>query len=180
MRRGTPAFSSAHRGTSTRPSECDRWLSRRGFLKAAAATSAVGAVAVGTRAEAAPAFKDKREKITVYLSSYQRIGKSSMRAQRLVVFTKDKKLASWLRNYREQRQVRDALMKVVGKAKEEVLYDGKKLYALERKLGAVVAAQYKKRKKLRVAQPDVMLHVSYYYRRRLMGKMPSPRWRPHP
>ena len=59
-------------------------LSRRDFLRRAAATSAVtaGTVAGVGAAGAAPAKKDNRQRITLYLGPYEQIGHSGMSARR--------------------------------------------------------------------------------------------------
>lgn len=164
---------SEYEGHESYPSSEQVWLSRRVFLRTAATTvvvSAAGATALGGEAGAAPApgVKDTRQRVTIHLDRYTQIGKSGLRADKLIVFTGDKDLASFLRKHVDPRRLKQALMKRLRKVKPKTLYDGRKLYRLERSLGAIVTKQYRKRYGRGVRQPDVMLSITRYhgYRRR--------------
>lgn len=154
-------------------------VSRREFLGKAAAAAAVaaGAVILPTAARATRGEKDTRQKVLLNLGR-QQIGKSSMSAQRVVVFTGDKKLARWLKRYSNRSSITGALSPILRKATEDVLVDGKKLYRLERKLGAALIRHYRKKSGKTTRQPDLMLVVGRYYRPRMLGRMPRPHYRP--
>lgn len=183
---------SEYEGHESYPSHEQAGLSRRGFLRTAAtatAFAAVGATTLGGEAGAAPASasgpgsgsKDKRQRVTIQLDRYTQIGRSGLRAQKLDIFTDNKDLARFLRKHSEQRRVRTALMKRLRKVKPKTLYDGRKIYRLERSLGAIVAEQYRKRRGKRARQPDVMLTITRYYGyMKLGGAMVRPSLRRHP
>ncbi len=163
-------------GHADYPSTPNPLLSRRAFLRGTTAVSA-GAMLTGlsARAVAVKPGADKRQRVTIYLSRGSQIGKSGLRANKLDVFTSDKKLARFLGKYNEKNRIQQALSKQLRKVKAETLYDGKKLYRLERTLGGIVAKQYKKRTGRTIGQPDVMLSITRYYRfRRLGGVMVRP------
>lgn len=155
-----------YEGHASYPSCEEAGLSRRSFLKTTACTAAVtvagGALWAG-EADATPGPKDKRQRITIYLNRYNQIGTSGLRAKELIVFTGNKGLARFLQKSSEQRRVRQQLMKRLGKILPKALYDGRKLYRLERSLGAIVAGQYRKRTGRAAPQPDVMLNVTQYH-----------------
>jgi len=175
----------SYEGDQDYPSTQDVWLSRRAFWGKAASTAAVvgavgtggavGAVSLVGEAGATPGVKDKRKQITLYLSRYTQIDNSGLRAHRLVVFTGNKDLDRFLRKSSEQSRVKQALMKRLRKVKTETLFDGRKLYKLERSLGAVVVKEYRKRTGKSATQPDVMLSLTRYSGyRRLGGKRIRP------
>jgi len=144
-----------------------------------------GAVALTGEAGATPASgsKEKRQRVTIHLNRYTQIGQSGLRAQKLEVFTGDKGLARFLRKSAELRRVKQALDKRLAKVKLATLFDGRKLYQLERSLGAIVAGQYQKRTGRGAGSPDVMLSVTRHYgRMRLGGAMIRPHFprRPTP
>jgi len=158
------------------PSIEEEGVSRRGFLGKVAAASAVaaGAVILPTEARAGRVDEDKREKVTLYLGRYQRIGKSHMSAQSIVLFTGDKKLALWLKRRSNRSGLTQAMSPALRKAKDGVLTDGKKLYRLERKLGVELVRHYRKETGKSARQPDLMLVVRRYYRPRMLGSRRIP------
>jgi len=153
-------------------------VSRRAFLGKAGAAAAVaaGAVILPTAARATWGDKDKRQKVSLYLGRVQ-VGKSSMSAQRVIVFTGDKNLARWLKSYSNRRSITQALSPILRKAKDDVLVDGKKLYGLERKIGAALVRHYRKKTGKTARQPDLMMIVGRYWRPRMLGRMPRPYYR---
>jgi len=177
---------SEYEGHESYPSSEEAWLSRRVFLRTAAATvavSAAGATVLGSEAGAAPGpgAKDKRHRVAIRLDRYTQIGQSGLRADQLIVYTGDKGLARFLRKTSDQRRVNQALTKRLRKVKPKTLYDGRKLYRLERSLGAIVTNVYRKRTGRGARQPDVMLNITRYYRyRRTGGVMISPSFRRRP
>jgi hypothetical protein len=165
------------------PTFADGCVNRRGFLGTAAAgalaagVATAGAVILPTEARAARTDKDPREKVSLYLGR-QRLGGSHMSAQRIVLFTADKKLARWMKRYSNRSSITQALSPILRKAKADVLVDGKKLYRLERKLGATLVRHYRKKTGKSTKQPDLMLVVGRYRRPRLRGKIRRPHFRP--
>lgn len=156
-------------------------VSRRDFLGQAVVASAAtaGVMTLGSEALAAPRDKDTRQKVSLYLGRL-RVGNSQMSVQRIVVFTGDKKLAHWMRRYQNRSGITRAVSPVLRKTKADVLLDGKKLYRLERKIGAAVARYYRKKTGKATGQPDLMLVVGRYWRPRMMGRMVRPHFRPTP
>ncbi len=156
-------------------------LNRRDFMKKAAATGAVatGVILLPTEARADRRDKDSRQKVSIYIGRI-RLGKGTMSAQRIIVWTADKKLAGWLRKYSNRRGVTNTLTPILRKAKEDVLVDGKKLYRLERKLGAALTRYYKKKTGKTTKQPDLMMVVGRYWRPRMRGRIRRPIYRPKP
>lgn len=164
------------------PSVNKEGLSRRDFFRRAVATTAAaaGAVAVSREGVAAPGRKDKdkRERVSVYLDRYRRIGATQLSPQKVDIFTTDKALTKFLRGS-GRNQSRDKMMKVLRKIKEDSLYNGKKLVELERKLSQAVAQEYRKRTGKLTRPPDLMLYVSPYYYRHMGGVVARPHY-PHP
>lgn len=173
-------------GHASYPSTEAAGLSRRSFLKTTACTAAVtvaGGALLAGEVDASPGSKDKRNRVTIQLNRYTQIGTSGLRAKSLVVFTGNKALARFLGKHSEQRRVKQALMKRLAKIKAKTLFDGRKLYRLERSLGAIVAGQYRKRTGRAAPQPDVMLNITNYHGFVKMGGVvvrPRFRLRPKP
>lgn len=158
-------------------------LSRRDFLGKAvvAGAATAGVMTLGSEALATGKDKDKdpRKKVSIYLGR-QQVGKSQMSVQRIILFTGDKKLARWVGHYRNRSGITQAVSPLLRKSKAEVLMDGKKLYRLERKVGAAVVRHYRKKTGKAAQQPDLMLVVGRYYRPRMRGRIRRPIFRRRP
>jgi hypothetical protein len=171
---------SEYRNHEEYPAMEDAGVSRRGFLGKVAAASAVvaGAVVLPTEARAGRGAPDNRQKVSLHVGRYQRVGKSHMSVKRIVLFTGDKKLAKWLKRHSNRSGITQAMSPVLRKAKDGVLLDGKKLYRLERQLGAELIRHYRKKTGKTARQPDLMLVVGRYSRPRMMGSPVRPHFKP--
>lgn len=159
-----------YRGHEGYPSANAEGLDRRAFLRRALASSATvaGALTLSRSVSAAPA---KRLRVSVDLTHHRHlIGGTRMRAQRLIVFTKDKKLARFLRVRNNTRVVSKEIQARVKKTTAKTLTDGRKLYRLERDLARAVARVYRLKTKRVISPPDVMLQITRWRRRyRMLG-----------
>ena len=171
--------------------------SRRGFLQWAAAGAVAGvagaagepevaARARGRRAHPGHAkppkpAKPKEEKITVSLPWGLRVGGGSLRAERLVIWTKDKRLARFLKRSQERSGIQTAVGKPVRKAPADTVFDGRKIYKLEQQVTRALARHYRKRTGRRAGHMDLMIHMGRRYPIRTGGVMvrPSRPYRPN-
>lgn len=160
-------------------------VSRREFLgRAAASATVLGAAGVGLTARspegrAAGKGGDNRYKVSLSLGR-QRLGNSTMSVRQVILWTADKKLASWLRSYSNRRGVTGVFSPILRKTTEKVLVDGKKIYHLERKLGAALVRHYRKKTGRHASQPDLMIILGRHWRPRLRGAIVRPTFRPRP
>ncbi len=138
-------------------------LDRRSFFRraAGAAAATVGALTAGSAdARGRSRGAKEPEKITLSLPSWTPIGKSGYRAQKLDVWTRDQKLAKFLRDSRERAGIGLALGIPLRSANKTVVQDGRALYRLERRLARAVAKRYRQRTHRRATPPDVMLYLT--------------------
>lgn len=163
------------------PSVADE--SRRCFLRWAAAGAATGVVSATGESKAAararrsspgkPA-KPVEKKITVSLPYNFRVGGGTLRAERLVIWTRDKRLARFLVNSAERSGIQQAVGKPLRKAPADTLFDGRKIYKLEQKVARAVARRYRKRTGRRAWHLDLMIHMGRRYPIRTGGVMVRP------
>lgn len=158
--------------------------SRRGFLRWTAAGAAAGlagaagasdaeARARGRRRHAKPAkpAHPKEQKITITLPWGLRVGSGSLRAERVVIWTRDKRLARFLKNSRERSGIQKAVGKPVRKASADTVFDGRKIYRMEQQVARAVTRRYRKRTGHQAGHLDLMLHLGRRYPIRTGGVM---------
>jgi hypothetical protein len=142
-----------------------------------------GGIVAAVQREVRGAPRPGEQKVTVRFPYGTRIPGSGYRGDRVEVWTRDKRLARFLRSSKERSGLGKALAGPVAKAKADALYDGRKLYQLERQLGRALARRYQQRTGHRARAPDLMLRIRPIYSGIRTGGVvvrPSIRIKPRP
>ena len=161
------------------PAVTGEGANRRGFLKAAlAGTAAVGgSLLLGS--EAASRTKPRYQRVRFHLRGYYQYYPCRYRAQSLLVQTKSKHFAAFVKNGKQQNRIEKALAPILKAAKCTDVQDPKKLARLHQKLARALAAHYRKQTRRRVSQPIVTLALRRIRRIPVPGGIGRPP-RPHP
>jgi hypothetical protein len=160
--RGHPL--ATYEGDAGYPSLADEVLGRRAFLgrALAGAAAAVGALA-GTGARATPRGESRtpsaRRRLRVSLDGTDTLPGSSYRFSALDVFSSDPALGRFLAAENEAGRLTEIALPPLRQAVAATLYDGRKIYRLERQVGDLLARHYRTKTRRTAPSLDVMLHI---------------------
>lgn len=157
------------------PSVIDTHLSRRTFLRGALGTSAAaGAVLMtGSAGLLARGRRPKTYRTAVKLTQRYRFRYGNYQVQRITVQTTSSRLVRFLEDKKESARTEKAVRKILDAHSCADLRQGKKLARLQRRVAQVLADQYRKRRRSRVALPTVVLFVGLPYAS-CKGDCPAP------
>jgi hypothetical protein len=158
-------------------------FSRRGFLRraAAATAAATGALAGAAAARTAPARRASQVRPVRLDLGYQPVVVGTdLRPTAVDVFTRDPRAVGVLERSTERAGLQQAVTRVTQKITAADLYDGARLYRLERRIASALRDHLRRRLGRAVAAPDVMLQVGSGWRMRTAGVMIRPRYPQRP
>lgn len=156
------------------PAQSRDGLDRRRFLQTALASTAALGGSLWLSEEARSKKNSSYQRVTFYLRGHYQYYPCRLRAESLLIQTKDKRFASFLGNAKERAATEKALSGILKSAKCADLQNAKKLARLHRKLAKGLAAHYRKRTRRRTGRPIVTLSIRPVRRIPLPGGIRRP------
>lgn len=149
-------------------------LDRRRFLRAALASTAALGGSLWLSDEARSRKSSRYQRVTFYLRGHYQYYPCRLRAESLLIQTKDKRFASFLGNVKERAATEKALSGILKSARCADVQNAKKLARLHRRLAKALAAHYRKRTRLKTRRPIVTLALRPVRRIPLPGGIRRP------